>query len=93
VARDLAALGELLDREGWRERPLAVLDLDAVDANAAELARRAAGTPIRVASKSLRVRALLDRVLARPGFEGILAYTLPEALWLVEHGARDVLVA
>jgi D-serine deaminase-like pyridoxal phosphate-dependent protein len=93
VARDLAALGELLDREGWRERPLAVLDLDAVDANAAELARRAAGTPVRVASKSLRVRALLDRVLARPGFEGILAYTLPEALWLVEHGARDVLVA
>ena len=93
MARDLAALGELLDREGWHERPLAVLDLDAVDANAAELVRRAAGTPVRVASKSLRVRALLDRVLARPGFAGILAYTLPEALWLVEHGARDVLVA
>lgn len=93
MARDLAALGALLDWEGWHERPLAVLDLDAVDRNAADIARRAGGTPVRVASKSLRVRALLDRVLARPGFQGILAYTLPEALWLVDRGARDVLVA
>ncbi|MDN5821767.1 MAG: alanine racemase, partial [Brachybacterium sp.] len=44
-------------------------------------------------SKSLRVRGLLERVLARPGYAGILAFTLPEALWLVEHGARDVVVA
>ena len=34
--------------------PLAVVDLDAFDANARDLASRAAGTPIRVASKSLR---------------------------------------
>ena len=93
MARDLAALGALLDWEGWHERPVAVLDLDAADRNAADIARRAGGTPVRVASKSLRVRALLDRVLARPGFQGILAYTLPEALWLVDRGARDVLVA
>lgn len=91
--RDLDALEDLLAREGHERRPLAVFDLDAVDANAADLARRAAGTPLRVASKSLRVRGLLERVLARPGFVGILAFTLPEALWLVEHGARDVVVA
>lgn len=91
--RDLAGLDGLLAREGWSERPLAVLDLDAFDANAEDLLRRAAGTPLRVASKSLRVRGLLERVLSRPGFAGILAYTLPEALWLVELGARDVLVA
>ncbi|WP_040337115.1 amino acid deaminase/aldolase [Candidatus Blastococcus massiliensis] len=62
--------------------PLAVLDLDALDANADDLLRRAAGTPIRVASKSVRSRAVLRRVLARPGFAGVLAYSLAEALWL-----------
>jgi D-serine deaminase-like pyridoxal phosphate-dependent protein len=62
--------------------PLAVLDLDALDANADDLVHRAAGKPIRVASKSVRNRGVLRRVLARPGFAGVLAYSLPEALWL-----------
>jgi D-serine deaminase-like pyridoxal phosphate-dependent protein len=62
--------------------PLAVLDLDALDANAADLRRRAAGRPIRVASKSVRCRAVLRRVLATPGYAGVLAYSLAEALWL-----------
>lgn len=72
--------------------PLAAIDLPALDANAADLVRRAAGTPIRVATKSVRVRAVLDRVLALPGFAGLLAYSLPEAIWLVRGGARDVVV-
>ena len=55
--------------------------------------RRAAPKPIRLASKSVRCRALQERVLARPGFQGTLAYTLPEALWLVEQGFEDILVA
>ena len=55
--------------------------------------RRAAGTPIRVASKSLRVRSLLTSVLARPGFHGVMAYSVAEALWLVSCGITDVLVA
>ena len=50
--------------------PLMVVDLDAFDANAADLARRAGGKPIRVASKSLRVPALIERALATPGFHG-----------------------
>jgi D-serine deaminase-like pyridoxal phosphate-dependent protein len=62
--------------------PLAVVDLDALDANADDLLRRAGGTPIRVASKSVRNRAVLRRVLARPGFAGVLAYSLAEAVWL-----------
>jgi D-serine deaminase-like pyridoxal phosphate-dependent protein len=74
--------------------PLAIVDLDAFDHNAADMARRAAGRPIRVASKSIRVRQLLERVLARPGFAGVLAYSLPEALWLCETGtSADLLVA
>ncbi|WP_028046219.1 alanine racemase [Cellulomonas sp. URHE0023] len=72
--------------------PLAVVDLDAVDLNATDLVRRAAGTPIRVASKSVRVRAVLQRVLARDGFAGVMAYSLREALWLVSQGVDDVLL-
>ena len=73
--------------------PIVVVDVAALDANARDLVRRAGGVPVRVASKSVRVRWVLDRVLASPGFAGVLAYSLPEALWLVGHGARDVLAA
>jgi D-serine deaminase-like pyridoxal phosphate-dependent protein len=72
--------------------PLMVVDLDAFDANADDLVRRAAGTPIRVASKSVRVPELLRRVLARDGFHGVLGYTLAEALWLEEQGVCDDIV-
>ncbi|MFI0479283.1 amino acid deaminase/aldolase [Actinomadura sp. 9N215] len=76
------------------EAPFAVVDLAAFRANAAGLARRAAGKPIRVASKSVRCRALLADVLALDGFAGIMAFTLPEALWLAREGVSDdVLVA
>ncbi|MCW2838129.1 MAG: D-threonine aldolase [Marmoricola sp.] len=72
--------------------PMVVVDLDAFDANAADLVRRAAGKSIRVASKSLRVPALVQRVLAGPGFSGVLAYTLREALWLVDQDISDDVV-
>jgi D-serine deaminase-like pyridoxal phosphate-dependent protein len=72
--------------------PLMVVDLDAFDANAADLARRAGGKPIRVASKSLRVPALIERALAAPGFHGVLGYTLREALWLEQQGIADDIV-
>ncbi|WP_459802301.1 amino acid deaminase/aldolase [Herbidospora sp. RD11066] len=73
--------------------PLAIVDLDAMTANARSMAERAAGKPIRVASKSIRSREVLRRVLDLPGYQGVMAFTLPEALWLVSHGFRDILVA
>jgi D-serine deaminase-like pyridoxal phosphate-dependent protein len=73
--------------------PFALIDMDALWENAADMERRAASKPIRLASKSLRCRTLQQRVLARPGFSGTLAFTLPEALWLASHGATDLLVA
>jgi D-serine deaminase-like pyridoxal phosphate-dependent protein len=73
--------------------PFALVDLDALWANASDLERRAARRPIRLASKSLRCRALQTRVLARDGFAGTLAFTLPEAIWLARHEFKDVLVA
>jgi D-serine deaminase-like pyridoxal phosphate-dependent protein len=75
------------------EAPFALIDVDALRANADDLERRAAGLPIRLASKSLRCRALQQRVLDRAGFQGTLAFTLPEALWLASHGVDDILVA
>jgi D-serine deaminase-like pyridoxal phosphate-dependent protein len=72
--------------------PVAVVDLDAFDANADDLARRAAGKPIRVASKSVRVPALIRRSLDHDGFRGVLAFTLKEALWLQGQGVTDDLL-
>ncbi|BCK53519.1 amino acid deaminase/aldolase [Nocardia wallacei] len=77
--------------------PLAALDLATLRANAADLARRARGVPIRVASKSVRCRAVLEEVLgpeltAAGGFVGIMAYSLREAVWLARRGARDILL-
>lgn len=73
--------------------PFAVLDMDALWANAADMEVRAAPKPIRLASKSVRCRALQERVLEREGFGGTLAFTLPEALWLAGRGFEDILVA
>lgn len=67
------------------EPPFAVLDTGAVRVNAADMVRRAGGKPIRLASKSIRCRAVLRDVLALDGFRGVLAFTLPEALWLAEE--------
>lgn len=72
--------------------PTAVVDLDAFDANAADLARRAGGKPVRVASKSLRVPALVRRALDHDGFAGVLAFTVAEALWLHATGVSDDVV-
>jgi len=47
---------------------------------------------VRVASKSVRCRYVLDVALATPGFAGIMAYSLREALWLVSCGVTDVLI-
>jgi D-serine deaminase-like pyridoxal phosphate-dependent protein len=74
------------------EPPFAVVDLAAMRANAASMTRRAAGKPIRLASKSVRCRELIGQVLRIDGFRGVLAFTLPEALWLAQHGASDSIV-
>ncbi|MFC5260536.1 amino acid deaminase/aldolase [Kribbella qitaiheensis] len=74
------------------EPPYAVVDLAAFRRNADDLVRRAGGTPIRVASKSVRCRALITAALDRPGFHGVMSYSLPEALWLARNGVDDILM-
>jgi D-serine deaminase-like pyridoxal phosphate-dependent protein len=76
------------------EAPFAFVDLDAMWANGEDMLRRAQGKPIRIASKSLRCRPLLERILDRDErFRGILSFTLPETLWLAEQGFEDLLLA
>jgi D-serine deaminase-like pyridoxal phosphate-dependent protein len=76
------------------EAPFAFVDLDAMWSNADSMLKRAGGKPIRIASKSLRCRALLQRILARDDlFSGLLTFTLPETLWLSEEGFEDLVVA
>ncbi len=72
--------------------PFAIVDMAAFRANAAAMTSRAAGKPIRLASKSVRCRHLIEQALQLDGFRGILAYTLPEALWLAAQGAADDIV-
>jgi D-serine deaminase-like pyridoxal phosphate-dependent protein len=87
------ALKERLDRAtAGLQAPFAVVDLDAYDRNTDDIFRRAGGTALRVASKSVRCRALVDRVLGRSPVAGIMSFSLAEAVWLVEHGATDVLM-
>ncbi|SIS22589.1 alanine racemase [Williamsia sterculiae] len=85
-----------LDRAVTRsglDAPVLALDLAALDHNIADLRRRSSGVPLRIASKSVRVRSVIDRVLGLDGFGGVLAYDLAEAQWLATaSGVRDVLM-
>ncbi|SCL16959.1 amino acid deaminase/aldolase [Micromonospora inyonensis] len=91
IERDL--LRDRLDRAtAHLDPPFVVVDLAAFDTNATALVDRAAGKPLRVASKSVRSRDLLTRVLDRPGWRGVLAFTLPEAIRLVRTGVSDDVV-
>ena len=96
---DLIAGTDVQDRYARYDRatadldpPFAVVDLAAFDSNARDLVRRSGGVPIRVVSKSLRCRHLIERALARPGYRGIMCYSLAEAIWLHSIGLSDDLL-
>ena len=70
--------------------PVAVLDLAALRHNAAALHERAGGLPVRVATKSVRCRWVLEQDL---GFAGVMSYSAAESVGLARQGHRDVLLA
>jgi D-serine deaminase-like pyridoxal phosphate-dependent protein len=95
---------ESIDREALKSRydailatatpPFAFVDLDALRRNGERMLAQAGGLPIRVASKSVRSTELLRRILdLDPGFRGVLAFTVAEALHLAEHGFENLVVA
>ena len=69
------------------EAPFAAIDLAGFDSNRRDIARRAGGCRVRVASKSLRTRWAIDEILRHSQFDGVLAFTLPEAIWLATDTA------
>ena len=75
------------------DAPFAFVDMDALWSNAREMLGRARGVPIRVASKSVRCRPLLEAILETAGFHGLMTFTLRESLWLHGHGLHDLLLA
>ena len=77
-----------------RPKPLAWLDLDALEANARSLLDRAGDQPIRLATKSIRSVTVIRHVQKlSPRFRGLMCFHPLEAVWLAECGFRDLLVA
>lgn len=73
--------------------PLAWVDLDLFDKNVRDIAVRAGNKTIRIASKSLRSVALMQRILAADSrFRGIMSFTVEESLFLLEQGFDDILL-
>lgn len=90
-ARNHGYYEELFDEV---EAPFAFVDLDAMWGNADAMLERGGDKPVRVASKSIRCRPLVDRILDRDErFRGVMTFTLPETLWLAERGEEDLLLA
>lgn len=75
-------------------KPAAFVDLDFFDRNAGRVLERAGDKHIRVASKSIRCRSLLNRVLqSNQRYQGVMAYHAREAVFLSRHGFDDILIA
>ncbi|WP_314034306.1 alanine racemase [Dietzia sp. CH92] len=96
-AHHRAVAGALDTATARLEAPLAALHLPSLRANLEDLRRRAGGTRIRIASKSVRCRRVLEEALGADlrgdaAVRGVMAYSLAEALWLVDSGCDDVLV-
>ena len=73
--------------------PFAFVDLGAMRSNGEALAAQASPLPMRIASKSVRSTAVLDRILSLgEAFRGILSFTLEEALHLARLGHSDIFV-
>jgi D-serine deaminase-like pyridoxal phosphate-dependent protein len=73
--------------------PYAFVDLDAYRHNLEQTRLRAKGKAIRIASKSIRCRHLMLEALGyNAQYQGIMSYTGPETLHLLEHGFDDILI-
>lgn len=75
------------------DAPCAIVDEDALWANAADLTARAAGKPLRVATMSVRSRSIIKNTLTLGGFRGLMTYSLSESVWWADQGVDDILLA
>lgn len=73
--------------------PMLLLDLDALDDNCLQIARRASGKTIRIATKSVRSVEVLKRILdSSIVYQGLMSYSPEEAIFLSEKGFDDILL-
>jgi len=76
-----------------RAMPFAFVDLDLLDENIRQVAARAQGKHVRLASKSLRCVAITRRILASSEcFQGLMCFTAREAAYMAAQGFDDLLI-
>ncbi|MCB0502282.1 MAG: amino acid deaminase/aldolase, partial [Bacteroidetes bacterium] len=74
--------------------PLAYVDLDLMHQNIDVLIERAKSKNIRIASKSIRCKSVMDRILqSNNQFKGIMCFTAEEAVYLAENRFDDIILA
>ncbi len=74
--------------------PFAYLDKDLLDKNIKDIIARSGEKKIRIASKSVRCRWVLQYLLEYSDqIQGIMCFTAREAAWLAGEGLDDLLVA
>lgn len=73
--------------------PTLFLDLEAFKKNLDWIKYNAGGKKIRLATKSIRSKAIIQKALDYdPIFQGLMTYDLREALWLKGEGFKDILM-
>lgn len=73
--------------------PLAFVDMDTLDQNIAAIKQRAGNKTIRIASKSVRCLPILRYLLeSDPIHQGLMCFTVAEALWLSSEGLDDLMI-
>jgi D-serine deaminase-like pyridoxal phosphate-dependent protein len=82
-------LSDLAEAIAGEPLPLALVDLDALDANVAAVKQLAGAKPVRVASKSVRSVELLKKI----GATSLMTYSAAETAHLAAAGFTDLLLA
>lgn len=76
-----------------QKAPFAFVDMNALDENIEAINRRAKGRNIRIATKSVRCRYLLQYIEEKLAHDfGFMAFTSEEALWLAQNGFKNILI-
>lgn len=78
---------------GYPERPSLFLDEVELLKNISWVKSNAGGKNIRLATKSIRCKSILKKILdIDPIFHGLMTYDLREALWLRDQGFKNILM-
>lgn len=73
--------------------PTLFLDLNALEKNIGWVLAHADSKKIRIATKSIRSKEVLKKILnSSDVFQGLMTYDLREALWLRKEGFKDILM-